>query len=181
MKLNILDLNVDDLVHIYKQIETFDDKKNFARAHPKFLNAFANLNRKEVRGKICFDKNQKYLKHWDFILEWWGPSLNIIDNRRHLVDSGELLETAAKFCSNLEHINIMVQKGYIKKLEENLPKLRTLKSVEIHGYMAWEHNDNNLIKSLQCLTNLRSLHFCWCSLSKNESKLTRIVKNIVII
>ncbi|XP_034474433.1 uncharacterized protein LOC117781729 [Drosophila innubila] len=168
MNTNILDLTCDILKLICEHLKVFDDKKNFARAHPKLWDAFVEHSRKEVQSEINFesDNDHEYAENWDFFLEWWGSNLTTIDNRGECVDSSELIEIAAKFCPNLEHIVFEVNNNNIKKLEESLPKLKMLEYIEMQYF--GEHTDNNLIKSLQSLTKLQSLNLKWWSLNENE-------------
>ncbi|XP_034474434.1 uncharacterized protein LOC117781730 isoform X1 [Drosophila innubila] len=165
MDFSVLDLPPEILILICEQIETIDDKINFARTHPKLWDAFAEHSRKEVRSEICFDEVFEYVAYYDFFLEWWGPSLKSIDSV-NVADSGVLVETAAKFCPNLEKIIFDVRNANIKKLEENLPKLKMLEHIGMEHL--GEHTNASLIKSFQSLTNLRSLHFYFWSLKKSE-------------
>ncbi|XP_034474436.1 uncharacterized protein LOC117781730 isoform X3 [Drosophila innubila] len=125
---------------------------------------------KKLKVKFCFgsEKDYKYVKHWDFILEWWGSNLTSIDNSDGFLDSGELVETASRFCPDLEQIAVGFRGANIKKLEENLSKLRMIKDIKMHAHLNIKHNNSSLIKSLQNLTNLRSLHLYFWSLNKNE-------------
>lgn len=175
MDINILDLPSEILNLICAQIETLDDKKNFARTHPKLWDAFVDQSRKEVRSEVCFDslgKLDEYVRNWDFILEWLGTSLRSIKNTADLVDSGDLIETAAKFCPNLKYIGFMANRNNMRKLEEHLPKLKRLKFIKIRYDDYWNHQNNNLFESLQSLTNLRSLDCCSALSNKNHSELS---------
>ncbi|XP_034480215.1 uncharacterized protein LOC117786216 [Drosophila innubila] len=181
MDINILDLHFDILILICEQIEKFDDKKNFARTHPKLWNVFAYQHRNDVRSVINFDNNAKYMiNHWDFILEWWGSSVTSIYNRYNYVNSGDLMDYAVKFCPNLEFINFVIDNCNIKKVLENLPKLKQLKDIhlnikiEFNGiwklYYKKENYIADLIESMQSLTNLRHLNFGTHSLKRKERK-----------
>jgi len=143
MNLNILDLPSEILVLICEQIKIFNDRKNFARAHPKLWKAFVYLNRKEVQSEICFgnEKDYKYVKHWNFILEWWGSNLTSIDNIDGFVDSGELVEVASKFCPSLEQIAVEFREANIKKLEENMSKLGMIKDIKMHAHLNSKQNN----------------------------------------
>jgi len=172
MDINILDLHFDILIHICEQIETIDDKINFAKAHQELFDVFAYCNRKEDHSKLDFF-HRKYVRHCDFYLAWWGSSLTSIDNSRNHVDSGYLMEIAAKFCPNLERVMLAVEEGNIKKLKNNFPKLKMLKDIQIVKYQEpRKYAISGLIKSFQSLPNLRSLNFFNSSLNNHESKLT---------
>ncbi|XP_034480216.1 uncharacterized protein LOC117786217 [Drosophila innubila] len=179
MDINILDLHFDILTLICEQIETFDDKKNFARTHPRLWNVFAYQYRKDIQSVIYFEElEDDMITHWDFILEWWGLNVTSIYNRYNYVNSGDLLEIAAKFCPNLEFVQFVIKEDNIKKVEENLPKLKMLKDIRMrtdficlrkHNYKPVTHIAD-LIESLQSLTNLRHLNFGSHSLKRKERK-----------
>lgn len=171
MNSSILDLTCETLMLICKQLEAFEDKKNFARTHPKLWKAFAELSSKKVQTEIRFesDDEYEYVEHWDFFLEWWASNLTSIDNGGEYVDSGELMEMAAKFCPNLKRIVIEVKNENVKKLEESLPNFKMLEFISMDWF--GKSPNNNLIKSLQSLTNLRSLNINW-ELNEIESKST---------
>jgi len=181
INISILDLPLEVLKYICEQFETFDDKKNFARTHPKLWNVFAYQHRNDVRSVINFDNNAKdIINHWDFILEWWGSSVTSIYNRYNNVNSGDLLDFAVKFCPNLEFINFVIDNCNIKKVSENLPKLKQLKDIRMnikiefyglwHLYYKMENYIADLIESMQSLTKLRHLNFGTHSLKGIERK-----------
>jgi len=157
MDLNILDLPVEILMLICKQFETYDDKKNFARAHPILWNAFALQSSKEVQNEIDFDPHDfELLRNFDFFLEWWGPNLTVIDICPTWPDLGDLMDNAAKFCPNLKHLTL----GTYKILELFNPGL--------------------LPPSLESFSSLRSLSLPYTFLDKTDSKLTWLFQNTLI-
>lgn len=177
MEVNILDLHFDILICICQQLETFCDKKNFARSHPKLWNVFAYVNRNDVQSVVNFEDNEEeIINHWDFILEWWGSSVIKIYNKYNYIDSGDLLEIAAKFCPNLEFITLVIKEGNIKRVEENLPKLKQLTDIRMRiDFLRLRKNNYTsevdvayLIELMQSLTNLRHLNFGAHTLKKNE-------------
>lgn len=168
---NIVDLPFDVLSDIFNQLESFNDKVRFAKAHPNLKNVFEHCQRSDVRPEICFDNNDKaQIYNWRFILEWWGSSVISIVNKYNYVPSDDLVKAAAKFCPNLESIHFEINEtSNLKKFEENLPKIKMLKDIHITCYVKGIVM-NKLIKSLQGLTQLSNLDFGAYFLKKKESK-----------
>lgn len=180
MDINILDLHFDILILICKHIEAFEDKKNFARSHPKLWDAVAYQCRKHFQSVINFNNNKIHYVYfnWDFILKLYGSNITKIYNQHNYVDSGDLMEIAAKFCPNLKSIHFLINIINMKKVKENLQKLGQLKDIRMrYDFLRLEINRNvlvnhmaNLIESLQSLTNLRHLDFGSHLLQKMERK-----------
>lgn len=175
-----MELHFDVLILIFKQIESFDDKVNFAKAHPNLKQVFEHCQRLDVRKELFFDNNEEaQLTHWRFILEWWGPNLTTIVNKYNYIHSDDLVEAAAEFCPNLEFLHVAIEEPSIfAKFAENFPKLRMLKDIRIrcNFFNAWGCSSknqiciNNIIGSLHSLKKLQNLSFGTYYLKKQESK-----------
>ncbi|XP_062136352.1 uncharacterized protein LOC133845796 [Drosophila sulfurigaster albostrigata] len=188
MAITILDLPFEVLILISQQIEAFHDKVNFARSHPKLWNVFAYHHRKNVQNEITFTNNEEFkymITHFDFILEWWGSSVISIKNPYNDVESGDLLEMAAKFCPNLKHIQFVIHGDNLRKVEQCVSKCEMLNEIElrIEYPFNWNYTPENdyhldkVIKSLQSLTNLRYINFGSHALKKDErTKLNDLVQ-----
>ncbi|XP_034480860.1 uncharacterized protein LOC117786631 [Drosophila innubila] len=79
------------------------------------------------------------------------------------------MEIAAKYCHNLEHIMFTLKDDSIKKLKDNLSKLRMVKEIEVfQARDRLKPTFNMLIKALSNLKSLRCLHMTYVYLDRNE-------------
>ncbi|XP_037720908.1 uncharacterized protein LOC119554186 [Drosophila subpulchrella] len=122
---NILNLPVEVLALIFKDLFDIKDKLNLAEAHPVLGKAFA-FQAGNTYKKIDFE--QRPAIEWSKILSFCGSSVSRISSRS-VGQTVVLTKLASMFCPNLEELFIPVRSHFWNDISPLLSTLQNLKWV----------------------------------------------------
>nr|XP_017008604.2 uncharacterized protein LOC108065191 [Drosophila takahashii] len=146
---NILNLPVEVLALIFKELLDIKDKLNFAETHPVLGKAFA-LQAGDTYKKIDF--GERSIAEWAKILSLCGPSVSRISSQA-VNKSVAVTKLASDFCPNLDEFFLAVRRRFWNHIS---PLLLTLKNLKWVGFIN-DFENVNVVDTLLKLPNLINL------------------------
>ncbi|KAH8267728.1 hypothetical protein KR026_004418, partial [Drosophila bipectinata] len=143
---SILDLPLDVMVMIYKEIKDEKDKMNLVKAHKSFGFAFA-MDAGNKYEKIMFD--ERPMQEWKLILPLCGKTVTQIVTRK-VKTSVKVTKLAAMFCPNLEEYYLPVRSHFWNHVSPLLATLENLKWIGLSN----NYERLKVVKTLRLLPNL---------------------------
>ncbi|XP_016984050.1 uncharacterized protein LOC108048086 [Drosophila rhopaloa] len=174
---NILNLPVEVLALIFKELSSIKDKLNLAYAHPILGKAFA-FEAGDTYKKIDFE--ERPIREWSQILVLCGSSVSRI-SKRTVSQTVVVTKLASKYCPNLEEFFIPVRRNFWNHISPLLLTLQNLNWVGFTNDFQMVNLVDTLLK-LPKLNNLQVLGFCRGDLERlkelvNLEELTILNKN----
>ncbi|KAH8335304.1 hypothetical protein KR074_009521, partial [Drosophila pseudoananassae] len=146
---SILDLPLDVMIIIYKEIKEEKDKINLVKAHVGFGFAFA-IDAGNRYEKIMFD--ERPMQEWKLILPLCGETVTQIVTKK-VRTSVKVTKLASMFCPNLEEFFLPVRSHFWNHVA---PLLATLKHLKWIG-LCNNYDRIKVVKTLRLLSNLKYL------------------------
>ncbi|XP_050741842.1 uncharacterized protein LOC127010814 [Drosophila biarmipes] len=146
---NILNLPVEVLALIFKELFNIKDKLNLAEAHPVLGTAFA-LQAGNTYKEIVFEQRPDI--EWSKILSFCGSSVSRISSMT-VGKTMVVTKLASMFCPNLEEFFIPVRSNYWNHIA---PLLLTLQNLKWVGFIN-NFDRVNLVDTLMKLPKLNNL------------------------
>lgn len=148
----ILDLNFDVLNIIYCQLFYTKDAVNLAKAHPYLTDALVYHSRYRFRNIWIMPPE---IQDLPFILKHCGTE--VLSLRDTSCDrTATMMELAAKYCPNLQFIEMLVSGENLKIIEESLISLTKLHRITLNKKLK-EIDSRKLFKIISELPILTSL------------------------
>lgn len=145
----ILDLPLEVLLMVFKEVKAEKDKLSLAQAHKVFGYAFA-MDAGSTYREIMFD--DRPIQEWRIILSLCGASVLRIATK-NVRTTVKVTKLAAEFCPNLEEFFIPVRSHFWNHVTPVLLAMKGLKWIGLTN----NYERVKVVKTLRMLPNLRFL------------------------